>query len=136
MSLSKFLLITIILIFISACSNKSYPDFSHYNLNDYSSEIACDNSRQCKAIGYGVGSSCGPTYEGGVAGFLIYSTKMGPKNVRRLKKLAAESRKKTKPKKAIYSFGFQTVEYELEECLPAHYYKPNPICYENECRWR
>jgi len=118
---------------ISACSNKDYPDLSHYKLHDFENEIACDSDRQCKAIGYGIGYSCGPTYEGGVEGFLIYSTKMGSKNIRRLKKLAAKSRKERNPG------DYATVrmsEQILEECLPAHYFKPKPICYNNECRWR
>ena len=119
--------------FFSACSNKTYPDLSHYSLHQFKNEIACTSDRQCKVVGYGIGSSCGPTYDGGVAGYLIYSNKIGSKNIRYLKKLAAESRKDTNSGRNNF---FQMSEEILEECLPIHYYTPKPVCFNNECRWR
>ena len=119
-------------VLTSSCSNKQYPDLSHYSLYDYGNEDDCDNNRQCKAIGYGVGGSCGPTYEGGVAGFITYSTKIGSKNVRRLKALAAESRRDSTYD--VYKRNiFQMNEVALEECLPIHYNIPNPKCINNKC---
>ena len=133
MTLLKLLVTLMFSILMMSCSNKVYPDLSDYNLRDYAKEVACDHDRQCKSIGYGVGYSCGPTYEGGVAGFLIYSTKMGPKNIQRLKNLAKASRRGNKISAKKRMNVFSMAEVQLEECLPIQYSKPKPKCISNQC---
>ena len=122
-----------LLFLLSACSNKNYPDLSHYHLEGFIDEPAvCDRNSQCKYIGYGNangGCPSNPVFRG----FVIYSSKIGPANINHLKQLAFESspwlHKKTLKKSSFY----QSAEYELEECLPIGNRKLKLMCMNNKC---
>ena len=123
----KFVLILISMLGLSSCVTQKYDDLSHYELLEYKNENYCKGDFQCKVIGYGVGNTCGPTWEGGVAGYIIYSTIMGRDNIRHLKELAELSKVKGPNNKFDYS------RLKLEECLSAQKLKPIPRCIEQQC---
>lgn len=129
MKIIRFAQIFLVLLFMIGCSNKLYPDLSSYDLEqfmDYKS--SCTSSSQCRVIGFGVSPSCDAN---NFEGFIIYSTKMGEKNITRLKGLISESRGGYSDQ--TYGSGYQEV---LEECQPYDVPVPEPVCLENVCRGR
>ena len=120
------------IVFLSACSNRAYPDFSNYTLDDFLHEPAtCDRKSQCKYVGYGNqnGGCSRPVFEG----LVIYSTKLGPRNIKHLEKIALETTPWLQKSSKNYSTFFENVEYELEECLPIGNHIPNLQCQNNIC---
>jgi len=117
-----------------SCSNKEYPDLSHLSLQYFDYERDCERNNQCKSIGYGVGGPCG-NREKNLAGYIVYSTAIGPKNISRLKKLAKDSRKRRQDCRTDPKCKGQAV---LEEVLPICRIpkKPTLFCHNGKCRKR
>jgi len=120
-------------LFLSGCANKAYPDLSHYTIKDFLEHPAyCTNVTQCKTIGYGeqnYGCPSNPVFEG----LVVYSTKIGPKNILHLKNLAKESKFFKEQSFFGKRAGFLNVSFELEECLGIGNHKPKLMCLENKC---
>lgn len=127
------LLSCLVLVFFNGCSTKTYPDLSAYDIEEFTYyRAACTRSSQCRVIGFGYGSSCDT--ERNFEGFVVYSTKMGQKNINHLKNLVAESRGELRG----YSNQtyFSSYAEELDECQPYDVHVPEPVCLENVCRGR
>ena len=131
MKLDLLLILSILLL--PGCANKSYPDLSHYTIDDFLEYPAyCTDVAQCRYIGYGeqnYGCPSNPVFQG----LIIYSTKIGPKNIQYLKALAKESRffkdQSSVGEKALTL----KASFELEECLGIGNHKPKLMCVENKC---
>ena len=116
-----------------SCSNKEYPDLSHLPLHYFDYERDCINDSQCKSVGWGGGRSCG-TPEKSVAGYIVYSTSIGHKNIRRLKRLAKDSRDDYQKCRVDPKCRDSLL---LEEVLPICLSKaPTLFCHNNKCRKR
>ena len=85
----RFILVLLVMPFVMSCSNNPKRDMTDYELNDFLSELDCDSNRQCKGVLWGRGDC--PYLKSGAAGYFTYSTKIGRKNIRHLKQLAAAS---------------------------------------------
>ena len=110
----------------SCMSGKVVRDMSHYGLEDFRREAQCDRNSQCKTVLAGFGQ-CG-NYPKGAAEYFIYSTKIGSKNVRHLKRLAKASLPKRK--KNIFNF-----EEGLIECTLTFKSRPPPLmCINHRCQ--
>jgi len=121
------LLLLVSLVTTSACSTPPDKDMTNYQLWDFQNENYCDKTSQCRSVLWGRGE-CG-NYPYGAAGYFIYSTKIGARNMRHLKKLAKESL----PSKDRDLLNMSD-NYELVECLPIGMKKPKLICENNQCQ--
>ncbi len=119
--------IALIFLVLTGCVGSPVKDMTHYDLRDFRAENVCDRNSQCKSILWGVGD-CG-NYPYGAAGYFIYSTKIGPKNISYLKRLARQSL----PKAAHHISNFGS-DYELAECTLTLRRKPALICKDNTCQ--
>ncbi len=110
----------------ASCYTSFQKDMTHYKLTDFQSERDCDNNRHCKGVFWGRGEC--PYYRNGAAGYLIYSTKIGSKNIRHLKELAAESRMAQEINQTGDGEHLETI------CTSVTFAgEPSIACIENKC---
>lgn len=100
---------------------------THFELNDFRNKLDCDRDSQCRSVLAGKGQ-CG-NYRKGAAEYFKYSTKIGWRNVRHLKRLAAASL----PGKAIGTSNFDQSEVLIECTLIFHLGPPPLSCINNRC---
>jgi len=119
---------------LSGCATKAPRDLTTYTLEDFKNEPAvCNFTSQCKYIGYGIGNG-GCTSSPIFKGFVIYSTKMGEKNIEHLKTLADKSRflsNRIHPEGTLLA---ATEGIDFEVCLPVGNKKLNLQCVDNICK--
>jgi len=129
----RLLFLTVSIICISACSNRVYPDLSHFTLENFlSTPASCSTKNQCKYLGYGERNhSCpsSPIFEG----YVIYSTKIGEENIRHLKNLVKDSLFFTSQNTSSSFPLLIIVSFEEEICIGAAKAAPNLICVDEKC---
>ena len=103
---------------------------THYTLLDFANQTACTHNRQCKVVPYGIDPGCN-NYIDKAAGYLVYSTKIGNKNLRHLNRLIKED-KQSRHRHFRNRKVFNMSE-EVLECVAVQYRLPKVACIKNNC---